>query len=141
MTKIYALEVGQARSLVNAHNSFQIPPSGALTDINEGHYCHAVFAQLSQLAFNQGYGEAKDDLRTSERPAAAAAMADTRKLAGQQEIAIEDVSCEVIVGTEDVQAIETTEKDPFNPHLNQIVYKDDDKETQASEGQPTTVLP
>ncbi|MCO5588735.1 hypothetical protein L7F22_042694 [Adiantum nelumboides] len=51
---------------------------------------------------------------------------------GQQDIAIEDVSCEVI-GTEDVQAIETTEKDPLNPHLNQIVYKDDDKETQASE--------
>ncbi|MCO5567930.1 hypothetical protein L7F22_021626, partial [Adiantum nelumboides] len=59
---------------------------------------------------------------------------------GQQDIAIEDVSCEVI-STEDVQAIETTEKDPLNPHLNQIVYKDDDKETQASEGQPTTVLP
>ncbi|MCO5581977.1 hypothetical protein L7F22_035866 [Adiantum nelumboides] len=51
---------------------------------------------------------------------------------GQQDIAIEDVSCEVI-GTKDVQAIETTEKDPLNPHLNQIVYKDDDKETQASE--------
>ncbi|MCO5584734.1 hypothetical protein L7F22_038666 [Adiantum nelumboides] len=51
---------------------------------------------------------------------------------GQQDIAIEDVSCEVI-GTEDIQAIETTEKDPLNPHLNQIVYKDDDKETQASE--------
>ncbi|MCO5596626.1 hypothetical protein L7F22_050693 [Adiantum nelumboides] len=51
---------------------------------------------------------------------------------GQQDIAIEDVSCEVI-GTEDAQAIETTEKDPLNPHLNQIVYKDDDKETQASE--------
>ncbi|MCO5587469.1 hypothetical protein L7F22_041418 [Adiantum nelumboides] len=51
---------------------------------------------------------------------------------GQQDIAIEDVSCEVI-GTEDVQAIETTEKDPLNLHLNQIVYKDDDKETQASE--------
>ncbi|MCO5614410.1 hypothetical protein L7F22_068691 [Adiantum nelumboides] len=51
---------------------------------------------------------------------------------GQQDIAIEDVSCEVI-DTEDVQTIETTEKDPLNPHLNQIVYKDDDKETQASE--------
>ncbi|MCO5569944.1 hypothetical protein L7F22_023658 [Adiantum nelumboides] len=51
---------------------------------------------------------------------------------GQQDIAIEDVSCEVI-DTKDVQAIETTEKDPLNPHLNQIVYKDDDKETQASE--------
>ncbi|MCO5601223.1 hypothetical protein L7F22_055342 [Adiantum nelumboides] len=51
---------------------------------------------------------------------------------GQQDIAIEDVSCEVI-GTEDVQAIETTEKDPLNPHLNQILHKDDDKETQAFE--------
>ncbi|MCO5546609.1 hypothetical protein L7F22_000039 [Adiantum nelumboides] len=55
-----------------------------------------------------------------------------RAIKCHQDIAIEDVSCEVI-GTKDVQAIETIEKNPLNPHLNQIVYKDDDKETQASE--------
>ncbi|MCO5562327.1 hypothetical protein L7F22_015953 [Adiantum nelumboides] len=55
-----------------------------------------------------------------------------RAIKCQQDIAIEDVSCEVI-DTEDVQAIDTIEKDLLNPHLNQIFYKDDDKETQASE--------
>ncbi|MCO5551401.1 hypothetical protein L7F22_004904, partial [Adiantum nelumboides] len=50
----------------------------------------------------------------------------------QQDIAIEDVSCEVI-GPKDVQAIEPIEKEPLNLHLNQSVYKDDDKEIQVSE--------
>ncbi|MCO5587722.1 hypothetical protein L7F22_041674, partial [Adiantum nelumboides] len=50
----------------------------------------------------------------------------------QQDIAIEDVSCEVIC-TKDVQAIEPIEKYPLNPQLNQSVYKDDDKEIQVFE--------
>ncbi|MCO5598289.1 hypothetical protein L7F22_052381 [Adiantum nelumboides] len=50
----------------------------------------------------------------------------------QKDIAIEDVSCELI-GTEDVQAIEPIEKEPLNPHLNQSVYKDDDKEIHVFE--------
>ncbi|MCO5594180.1 hypothetical protein L7F22_048204, partial [Adiantum nelumboides] len=55
-----------------------------------------------------------------------------QKTGHQQDIAIEDVSCKVI-GIEDVQAIEPIEKEPFNPYLNQIVYKDDEKEIQVFE--------
>ncbi|MCO5609511.1 hypothetical protein L7F22_063739 [Adiantum nelumboides] len=58
----------------------------------------------------------------------------------QQDIVIEDVSYEVI-GTEDVQAIESVEKEPINPHLNHSACKDDDKEIQLSKGQPMTLLP
>ncbi|MCO5558340.1 hypothetical protein L7F22_011921 [Adiantum nelumboides] len=58
----------------------------------------------------------------------------------QKDIAIEDVSCEVI-GTEDAQDIEPIEKEPLNLHLNQSVYKDDDKEIHVSEGQPMIIFP
>ncbi|MCO5587865.1 hypothetical protein L7F22_041817 [Adiantum nelumboides] len=90
------------------------------------------WAGLVSTPQNDNGKDSKNEEIDEPLDAEADAILELLQETGQQDIAIEDVSCEVI-GTKDVQAIETTEKDPLNPHLNQIVYKDDDKETQASE--------
>ncbi|MCO5581795.1 hypothetical protein L7F22_035684 [Adiantum nelumboides] len=89
------------------------------------------WAGLVSTPQNDNGKDSKNEEIDEPLNAEADAILELLQETGQQDIAIEDVSCEVI-DTEDVQAIETTEKDPLNFHLNQIVYKYDDKETQAS---------
>ncbi len=57
----------------------------------------------------------------------------------QQDNGVDKVSCEII-GIEDFQTIDHIEKESNDPHLNQRVLEEDEKELQVFEGQPLQML-